>query len=234
MSAQKNLAHLLMQVVGITGGLVTLVASFFLAGEDYYPGRFYIQNQGLWDNGNYYVKFTFLLTWLTLLDVVVVPLIAVAGVVALIKRMASPTLSAPAGWDVVHVGRRLKFGLISLVCTPLWLVAMGVIIFSPEWLSPLGGLASVFLMLLPSLPMLIPALALDALIPPRYVVGVLEGLRTTTGRRNQTPTVHFRVGSDSYTTNPSSARGLADGMRVALVASGFFGSVLQLARSDGF
>jgi hypothetical protein len=222
--------QLLGTVVGGMGALVTLVASFFVAGEDYYPGRFYIGLQALWDNNQYGVKYTFLLTWLTLLDVVVIPILFVAGAVAFLKRMTAQNVSPPPGWDVMQLGRRLKHGIAALCLLPLWLAVTGVVVFAPEILSPLGGFACIFLILLPTLPMVGPALLFEAAIAPRYVEGVIERLRVSQPRRNQPPTVHFHVGGDAYSTSPSAAQGLGDGMRVALVSSGFFRSVLRIAR----
>lgn len=231
MAAQKRSTwQLFGTVVGAVGAIVTLIASFFLAGEDYYPGRFYIGLQALWSNNEYYVKYTFLLTWLTLLDVVLIPMVFVAGLVAFVKGLDRPASPPPAGWDVTHAGRRLKMGAGAAVALPIWLALTGVCVFAPELFSPLGGFAFIFLIFLPVLPILGPALLFEAVIAPRYVEGVLESLRITQTRQNQAPTAHFMLAGESYSTHPSNTRGLGDGMRIALVSSGFFRSVLRIAR----
>jgi len=214
-------------VVSAVGAVLTMIASFFLAGEDYYPGAFYIQRQALWDDGRYGVKLTFLLTWFTLLDLVLIPVLVVAGVVALGSRLTVLPRPAPPGWDLHLVGHRVKMGLIGFVLLPIWLAVTAVVIFWPERFSPLGGLASILLLILPTLPMLGPALLFEAVIPPSYVEGAVEGMHYVTNR-NRT-TVHLHVAGRTYTTGPTMVQGLREGSRVGLVATGFFKTVRRLA-----
>jgi len=215
-------------VVGVAGGVTTMVASFFLAAEDHYPGAFYIERQALWDDNHYGVKLTFLLTWFTLLNLVVVPMLFVAGVAALARSLRPPLAQAPAGWDLQQTARRLKMGAAAVVLLPVWAVLTGIVVFAPEWLSPLGGFASILLLPVPILPMAGPALLFEAIIPPSYVEGVIEGMRVTR-HRNRT-TVHLHVAGRSYATVPGMAQGLGDGMHVGLLATGFLKKVRRLVR----
>ncbi len=215
-------------VVMGAGAVITGIASFFLAGEQHYPGLFYIQRQALWDNGSYGVNFTFLLTWFTLLDLIAIPSMLVAGTVALVNRLGAPVTPAPPGWDLQQTGRRLKQGAVALVLLPLWVAVTGSVVWAPDWFSPLGGFASILLLLLPLLPLLGPALLFEAVIPPSYVEGVIEGMRVTR-QRNRT-TVHLFVAGRSYGTQPQATQGLAQGMRVGLLATGFFKNVRRLVR----
>jgi hypothetical protein len=118
--------------------------------------------------------------------------------------------------------------LIGLVLLPSWVVITGIVVFSPEWFSPLGGFASILLLALPTLPMLGPALLFEALIPPSYVEGPVEGLQYVT--HNKRTTVHLHVAGRSYTTHPAMAQGVGEGSRVGLVATGFFKNVRRLVR----
>ena len=215
-------------VVGGAGGLITLLASFFLAGEENYPGLFYIQREALWGDGTYGVKLTFLLTWFTLLNLVVVPMLVAAGVVSLARRMSAVPSNAPASWDVQLAAYRVKTGLIGLVLLPIWVAVTGIVVLSPDWFSPLGGFASILLLIVPTLPMAGPALLFEALIPPSYVEGAVEDLRYVT-HKNRT-TVHLHVAGRSYATDPSMAQGLGEGSRVGLLATGFLKKVRRLVR----
>jgi len=215
-------------VVGGVGVVGTMVAAFVLASEDHYPGSFYIEREALWDNGQYGVQLTFLLTWFTLLNVVVIPMLGVAGIVSLVRRMTAVLPVAPPGWDAQLVGHRVKMGLLGLVLLPIWIAVTGIVTFSPDWLSPLGGFASILLLIVPTLPMLGPALFFEALIPPSYVEGSVEGLQYVT-QKNRTA-VHLHVAGRSYKTSPRIAQGVGEGSRVALVATGFFKSVQRLVR----
>jgi hypothetical protein len=228
MARKRNAWELFGLVATGAGGVVTMVASFFLADEEYYPGLFYIQREALWDNGQYGVKLTFLLTWFTLMNAFVIPALVGAGMVSLYRRMTAVPLTAPPGWDVQLAAHRVKMAVIGIVLLPTWVVVTAIVVFSPEWFSPLGGFASILLLILPTLPMVGPALLFEAVIPPSYVEGHVEGLQYV--RQKNRVTVHLHVAGRSYTAQPSVAQGVAEGSRVGLVATGFFKNVRQLVR----
>lgn len=225
---KRNAWELAGLVVGAAGGVITMVASFFLASEDHYPGLFYIQREALWDNGQYGVKLTFLLTWFTLLDAVVIPMVLVAGVVSLIQRINAVLPAPPPGWDVQLARHRVKMGLAGLVLLPIWVMLTGFIVFSPESFLPLGGFASILLLSVPTLPMVGPALLFEAVIPPSYVEGAVENIHYT--RQNNRVTVHLYVAGRSYATHPGVGQALSEGTRVGLVAGGFFKHVKRIAK----
>jgi hypothetical protein len=208
---------------------VTLIASFFLTGEGTYPGEFFVERQALWSGGTYGVKLTFLLTWATLFALAALPLVIVLGSVALARRLLSSPAPVPAGWDVQQVGRRVLMAASSVVLLVTWLGVTGVVVLSPESLSPLGGFAAISLLVLPALP-LVPVLLFEAVIPPSYVEGAIEGMQLTS-YKDQT-TLHLHVAGRRYSMKPSLTEGLglAQGTRVALIASGFLKSVRRIAR----
>jgi hypothetical protein len=208
------------------GAVLALVASFFLTGEERYPGLFYVQRQAFWNDGRYGVKLTFLLTWFTLCGLVIVPVLFVAGAVALLKRLTASLPSAPFDWDVQLVGHRVKRGLGAFLLLPTWLVITGIVVFAPEWFSPLGGFASILLLLLPTLPILGPALFFEAVIPPSYVEGIVESMQVVT-YQNRT-TVHLFVAGRAYQAHPHVAANVREGSRIGLLATGFFKSVWRI------
>lgn len=218
-------------VVALAGSVITAVAALFLGSEGHYPGLFYIQRQALWNNGSYGRHFTILMTWFTLLDLVIVPLVFVAGFVALIRRLAGPVTPAPPGWDVHQTGRRLMRAAVALLLLAIWAVVTGIIAFVPEWFSPLGGTAAaVLLIILPMVPLLGPGLLFDAVIPPSYVEGPIESLQLIESK-NRT-TVHLYVAGRSYNASQkmTDGLGLGYGSHVGLIASGFSKTVRRLAR----
>ena len=210
---------------------VTLVAAFFLTGENSDLGLFFVQRQALWNDGRYGVNFTFLLTWFTLLAIAGLPLVISFGLAALIRRLVVPTTPAPPGWDVLQLRRRLLLAAGAFGLLVVWAGVTGIVVLTPEWLSPLGGLASIALIALPALP-LVPALVFEAVIPPSYVEGAIEGMHLTTYQNRTTLFLH--VAGNRYRMTPSSTEGLglAQGTRVALIATGFLKRVSRIARSS--
>ncbi len=209
--------------------VVTFVASFFLMGEDALPGSFYVQRQAFWNGGTYGVKFTWLLTWFTLLAAAALPFVLVLGVAVLVRRWVESPTDVPAGWDVRQTGRRLLLATAALGVLVVWASVAAVVVLEPDSLSPLGGFASISLLVLPALP-LVPALLFEALIPPRYVEGPIEGMQFTSYKDRTT--LHLHVAGRHYTMSPSVTEGLGlgQGTRVGLVATGFFKSVRRIAR----
>jgi len=205
---------------------VALVLSFFLAGEDRYPGTFYVGLQGLWMDGTYYVKLSYLLTLLTLLDVVLTPLIVVRGLAGIGGAFLSP--ARPAGWDDQTWGRRLGFGAAWAVLSVVWLLFTAICVVAPDLLSPVGFLAVFLLLLIPIGPITGPVLFFEMLLPPRYCEGTVRSIVRVENRGVVTTTLD--VDGASYTLEPAQAATLAEGMRVAILASGFVGAVLRLER----
>jgi len=117
-----------------------------------------------------------------------------------------------------------------LVWFVVWVALTGVVAFSPDLLEPLGGFASILLIVLPTLPVA-PALLFEAIIPPRYVEGAIEGMRFVT--HQDRTTLHLDVAGQSFRMNPSliEGLGLGQGARVRLIASGFLRKVRRIARS---
>jgi hypothetical protein len=209
--------------------VIALVASFFLTGEDAYPGLFYVQRQALWSGGTYEVKITYLLTFFTLISSVALPLVLLFGGVGLARRLMVKALAPPAGWDTLQLGRRLLMAAAALVLLAIWAAVTGVVALAPELLSPLGSLASILLLLVPALP-LVPALFFEAMIPPSYVEGPIEGMQLTTYKERTT--LHLYVAGHRFTMKPSLTEGLGlgQGTRVGLIVTGFFKNVRHIAR----
>ena len=216
-----------MGVIGIVLGVIALIASFFVAGEDNYPGRFFIERQAYWNGGTYYVKYTFLSVLLTLCDLFAIPMIIIAGLGALM-RSRSEDPPAPMGWDTSQTGRRMKFIVFVLVATPLWLAYTGAAILAPDVLKPAGFLASILLIFVPLVPMAIPAFTFEALVAPRYVEGQLESIQIVTNKNAST--AHLYIGGEEFQTQPVMVAGLTQGQKVGLVVSGFFKAVLRAER----
>lgn len=211
--------------------VVTLVAAFFLTGEKSALGLFFVDRQALWNHGRYGVNLTFLLTWFSLLATAGLPLVIAFGLVALIRRVAVPATPAPAGWDVHQLRRRASLAAAAFAVLVVWAGVTGIVVLTPEWLSPLGGFASITLMALPALP-LVPTLVFEAVIPPSYVEGAIERMHLTTYKSRTTLFLH--VAGNRYRMTPSSTQGLglAQGTRVALIATGFLKNVRRIARSS--
>jgi len=159
--------------------VMTMVASFFLAVEDSYPGRYFIERQALWNGGTYGIKFTFLLTWFTLLAAVGLPSVMLLGTAALLRRLTARTAAAPPGWDVQQLTSRLLTAVAALALFFVWVAVTGLVSFAPDVLAPLGGFASILLLVVPLLPV-VPGLLFEALIPTSYVEGPVEGMQFRT------------------------------------------------------
>lgn len=69
MANQPSKSSALLGGLAMVGLLAVLIGSFFVAGEEHYPGRFFIDRQAYWNGGTYYVKFTFLAVLLTLANI---------------------------------------------------------------------------------------------------------------------------------------------------------------------
>ena len=217
-----------MSVIGIVAVIVGVVAAIFVSGEEHYPGRFFIERQAYWNgDGKYYMKFTFLSVLLTLLDVVVIPMIIVSGLGALMRSREGDA-TPPLDWDLSRGGRRLKSAAFVLLATPLWLAYTGAALVAPEVLKPAGFMASLFLILIPIVPMGIAAFAFEALVPPRYVEGQVESLQIVTTRNNAV--AHLRVAGNDFQTQPGVVTGLAQGTKVGLVVTGFFKAIVRIER----
>ncbi|MFT3711359.1 MAG: hypothetical protein QM817_27315 [Archangium sp.] len=213
--------------IGIIGGIIALVASFFLAGEGDIPGEFFITRQAMWGDGKYYVKLTFLLTLFTVFDVVGVPLIIFAGLRAMFTAKP-PAIEPPPTWDLSQTGRKVKqFGLV-IGLSVFWVAFTGVSLFRPQLLNPVGFFAILFLLTIPILPMFIPAVLFDAVTPIQYFEGNVESVHVTRNRNNVT--AHLTIAGKDLQTTPEKIAGITNGMRVGALVSGFFNSVLRLER----
>ncbi|MBL8913779.1 MAG: hypothetical protein JNM17_23960 [Archangium sp.] len=218
-------------IVGTIWGVIALVASFFLAGEGDTPGEFFISRQALWNGGTYYLKFTFLMTLFTLFDVVGVPLIIISGVSGLLKGASSTAdviAEPPPSWDLTQASRRVKQLGLFAVLTIFWAGFTGLALFSPQTLKPIGFLASLLLILVPTLPLFLPAVLFDALIPIRYVEGVVESVQIVTRGNNSTANV--QLAGELLHMPPDRVAGITKGVRAAALVSGFFGTVIRFEK----
>ncbi|MFO0600216.1 MAG: hypothetical protein U0228_33210 [Myxococcaceae bacterium] len=213
--------------VAIVGLVIALGLSFWLGSEDHFPGNFYISRQAMWDGGKYYVKWTFMLVLLTLSDVFAVPLILFSGLRALWRSNEPAKFTPPPTWDTKQVGRRLKQVVGLGVASVSWAVFTGLAVFKPEVLDPLGFLAGLLLMIIPTMPMLIPAVLFDLLCPVKYLEGPVAVQVVQQGRNT---TTYLSVAGERFTTSPAVAAGFKDGTPVRLMASGFFSSLLRVER----
>lgn len=213
-------------VIGLVWGALTLVGSFYFGSEDHQPGEFFIERQALWNGGTYYVKFTFLMVWLTLFDVVGVPLIVLSGFHSLATAKGGP-IEPPPTWDTKQTKRRVQqFALAVFLCA-LWGPFTLLAVMSPQKLDSLGFLASMLLMIIPIVPLLAPAVVFDLLLPVTYLEGQLTSLQVV--KRGNNVTAYATIGTETITTSPAAVAGLRDGMNVGLLRSGFFGATLRMA-----
>lgn len=223
-----RLMQIVTGVVATIGVLVALVASFFFASEDVFPGSFYVGLQALWMGGSYYPKLTYLLTLFTLLDLVIVPLIALSGVITLGRAILGAGTSAPPGWDTSAWGRRAAFALGWLALSLFWLAFTVLTAVAPGLLAPVGYLAVLFLLVVPIAPITATVMLFEALAPPRFHEGVVSNLQHVANRG--VTTTHFNLGGSTFTTEPSRVTGIYEGAHVALLASGFLGTLLRVER----
>ncbi len=226
MADQPAKASPVLAALGVIGVIAALVGTFFVAGEEHYPGRFFIERQAYWNGGTYYVKFTFLSVLFTLADIVVIPGIIIAGLMALLERREEAL--PPNGWDVAQMPRRLKLLGAVIIGALLWLAYTGAAVFAPQVLEPAGFLASMFLLFVPIVPMGLAAFFFEALVAPRYVEGALQSVRVT--QHKEVVTVHVMINGTEFQTQPGFVEKLPQGTKLGLVVSGFFKTVLRLER----
>lgn len=212
----------------VGGVLAAFIASFFVCGEDHYPGRFYIERQAYWNGGTYYVKYTFLTVLFTLLDVIIIPLIIFAGLGALLRNRDSDS-PPPLDWDTTQLARRLKTVAFVLIASASWAAYVGAAILAPQLLKPAGFLASLLILFVPIVPGVIAAFLFEALVAPRYVEGQLESIQLVADKHDS-QTAHLVVSGENFELPPASIAGLAQGTRVGLITSGFFHTVLRIER----
>ncbi len=211
---------------GIVGGLAAFGATFYLAGEEHYPGRFFVTLQATWMNDSYYLKLTWLLTLLTLVGAIAAPIIFVTGSIGFVRALARAPVAAPPDWDLTTAGRRARAGVAFFLFSLFWIAFLGVCIAAPELLKPLGFVATMLLTILPVGLFAVPALLFEALIPPRFVAGPIDSLVTVENQGRVSTTI--TVAGDRFQPTPDQARGLREGARVQLLASGFLNTVLRL------
>lgn len=84
--------------------------------------------------------------------------------------------------------------------------------FAPDVLSPLGSLASIVLLIVPSVGLVLVRL-FEALIPPSYVEGAIEGMQFTTQREHTT--LHLYAAGRRYRLSPSAIEGRGGGRACA-------------------
>lgn len=206
--------------------VITLVAAFYFGSEDQQPGEFFISRQSLWNDGRYYVKFTFLVVWLTLFDLVAVPTMLGVAIHALATFKPGP-VEPPPTWDSRQLGHKVKQSVLTLVLAGLWGPYTGLALFAPEKLQPISIIAGVLLMSIPLVPLLVPAVVADVLLPIRYTEGTLDSL--VIEKRGNNVVAEVTIGDDSFTTTPAKVAAVKQGQRVGCLRSGFFNTVLRLS-----
>lgn len=211
----------------MVGLLAVLIGSFFVAGEEHYPGRFFIDRQAYWNGGTYYVKFTFLAVLLTLANIIVLPGLVITGLTGLMKSREGAPL-APNGWDIAQTSRRFKLLGGVVFVSALWFAFTGAAILAPQLLKPAGFMASTMLIFVPIVPMACAAFFFEALIAPRYVEGALESVRLT--QNKNVVTAHVMVNGSEYQTSPPLVQGWPQGTKVGLLVSGYFSTVQRIER----
>lgn len=159
------------------------------------PARSFMRWQALWGHGTYGVKLTFVVTWMTILCVPLVPLVVVLPIAhALSKKEAQPAMPS---WPRVEWARhreplRALAGAVAMALAILFSVAC---LTDPEVFVPIGFLATILLIFAPMALVAGPIVLLDAVMPARVVVGPIEAVQQRPGASPEQPVRHvLRVG----------------------------------------
>lgn len=209
---------------GLKGGLLTVlvlgsvVYAIVAAINRWEPALTIIQTQALWNGGTYYVKFTFLCTWLAVLT----PPLALAGllsaVVGLFAARPLPPVDAedPSRWAVLHQ-RSPRAGMVpSLIAVVLGGAFLFEAFVDPAALAPAGFVSSLGLLAAPLALLLGGAIALDALVPPQWHWGMIDSLDVQPGQRNAPPQFLMRSGGKSWNVPEALFNRLRVGLRIGV------------------
>lgn len=157
------------------------------------PATTLIELQSQWMDGRYYVKLTFLLTWLVLLT----PGAALALVLSAATNLASratppPDLTNPSRWSVLHQSSQRRALLPSLLATVFGVGYCALALTSPESLAPGGALSALGLLVAFLATLVGTVLFFDALLPACWHLGTVRDLRVQPGQ-NKAPPRYFIV-----------------------------------------
>lgn len=221
----------LMAAVAIGLVVLTLPAALVVAIAEWFPTSLFIELQARWNDGYYYQKLTFLLTWFALVLVVTTPMQLLAGAASILRGLfrRSPPLSRGSHTKVL-LGRfvRLASGGVAGF---LSLLLVGICLIRPDVLDPIGFLASILLLAAVVAPGIALLFFLDGLCPTEVVEGrVVAKPVIDVGRGPPTyqltiDDVTVGVRNDVWSTVQ-----IGDHVRVAL--TGYLGTCLALEHPE--
>lgn len=219
----------------LVGGVVavllvlSLPVAFVLAIGEWFPTSWFIQLQLLWNDGYYYSKLTFLLTWLSILVAILVPVEVLSGVL----RFGRGWLRQSADLSSASSTRAMLSRLVRLAggCAggALSLGVLGICVVGPELFDPLGLFAVLLLFVGILGPPIALLFVLDGLCPSEVIDGVVEGHPVVPQSRGA-PIRKLRVAGRDLSVPIDVWNGTPDGTRVRVVVSGYLGAYLAIDR----
>jgi hypothetical protein len=212
-------------------GTVVYAVAAQMATPPLEPAHTFMRWQALWGHGTYGVKYTFLVTWASLLCVPLAPFAVVSSIFnALARKQDQPEMPA---WPRVEWKRAPEpvRALLGAVLTAVALAFAGACLVDPYVFVPVGYLATIVLIGAPFALLAGPLVGLDAVMPARVVVGVVEAVDQEAGSTADQPARHvLRVGGQRFEVAEALWRELEPGDEIALRSSAVFRRVLELAR----
>lgn len=216
-------------VVVLVPFLLSIPLALVVAIAEWFPTSWLIAVQVRWNDGYYYSKLTFLLTWLAILLVLAIPLELVAGAVQLFRGFVrtNPELSSAVRTRAMTTRFfRLAGGLLAGVVS---VALLGIALLWPQLLDPLGFLAifSVFFGLGG------PPIALLFVFDGLCAIEVIEG--TVTGHpidqtARSAPVRKLAIDGRELGVPPDVWSGTPDGAQVLVAVTGYVGSFIALER----
>lgn len=196
------------------------------------PARSFIHWQALWGNGTYGVKYTFVLTWTTVLLVPLAPFGLVSSVLGmLVKRQPDPEMP---GWPRLEWPRPRQAvrGLLGAVGTALALAFAAACLVDPRIFVPIGFLAKIALILMPIALLMGPMVTFDATMPARVLVGEVEAVDREAGASADQVRHVLLVAGHRFEVPEALWSQLEPGDEIALRSTRMFRRIIELARRD--
>jgi hypothetical protein len=194
------------------------------------PTRTFIHWQAMWGNGTYGVKYTFAVTWISLLCALILPLVLVTSVASALTRKSPPMPPWPRlAWKRLPEPAR---GALALVVTLLGVLFAVVCLDDPRALSPVGFLAKIVLIVAPLALLMGPMVLLDAALPAGVVVGNVEKVELLETQQGNGHSVRYlvHVGGRQFEVAEELWRQIAVGHEVALRSTEVLHKVIEVAR----
>lgn len=229
--ARKRLVSMASTAVGAIVLLGPLVYSIWACFSPYAePAASFIEWQARWGEGRYYVKATFLATWLTLMLAGAVAVSLLWAPVYAIKALLAKRPVMPSGpeWSPLPT-KGYKMTILGLILGLVPSASLyAAVIDDAEQLQFLGQMSILCFVIAPLLFAWGWVSLLNLVLPRRVVVGPIDNLREERDQQGRPLNYIAVVGGEGWSVPLETWRQLSKGVVVAIVAPAITTGVLSL------